>query len=239
MERAKRYACYSGTRNLYGYMVGAAKSLVDHTDVDRIFFLIEDEEFPERLPNFVETINVSKQTLFPPDGPNMTSFFTYMAMIRAALHKVLPSYVEKVLCLDVDTIVRKDISELWDIDLDGYYLAAALEPARSKHEKIDYINAGIVMYNLDALRDGKADEVIEDLNTNHRQWVEQDVFSYLCQGQIRELPSIYNGCKFVKPFEDEIKITHFAGFHPWTHFAEVKHYQEVTWNDVLKSHTGF
>ena len=230
----KRYACYSGTRNLYKYMVGAAKSLMDHTPMDRIFFLIEDEEFPEPLPNFIETIDISGQQFFPPDGPNMESFFTYMAMIRSALCYVLPDYVDKVLSLDIDTIVKADISELWELDLSEVYLAAVIESARSKRENMDYINAGIVMYNLDKLRDGKAKEVIEDLNVNHRQWVEQDAFSYLCAGNILELPSVYNGCRFVKKFDGPVKITHFAGFHPWTHYAEVKHYQEATWSEVLK-----
>lgn len=229
----KRYACYSGTRNLYPYMEGAAKSLVDHTDVDGIFFLIEDARFPGRLPSFVKTADVSRQKFFPLDGPNMTSGFTYMAMIRAALCHVLPDEVDRVLCLDVDTIVKHDVGELWDLDLDGYYLAACIEPSRSKAEKIDYVNAGVVMYNLDALRDGKADEVIADLNANRRPWVEQDSFSMLCQGHILEIPSIYNGCNFVKPFDGPIKITHFAGFSPWTYFAEVRQYQEATWNDVL------
>ena len=230
----KRYACYSGTRNLYPYMVGAAKSLVNHTDVDRIFFLIEDGGFPERLPSFIEPIDVSGQEFFVPDGPNVGSPFTYMAMIRAALCHVLPSYVDRVLCLDVDTIVKEDISELWDLDLDGCYFAAAIEPNRSKHDEMDYYNAGVMMYNLEALRDGKADEVIEDLNENRRLWVEQDSFSLLCQGEALELPSVYNGCRFVKKFDGPVKITHFAGFKPWTHYAEVKHYQEATWSEILK-----
>ena len=237
----KRYACYSGSSNLYPYMVGAAKSLVEHTDVDRIFFLIEDNEFPEKLPNFIETIDVSGQEFFPPDGPNMKSVFTYLAMIRAALCYVLPDYVDKVLSLDVDTIVKADISDLWEIPMDGCYLAAAIEPGRSKDErlrfgldKFDYINAGVTLYDLELLRDsGMADEVIDALNKGRFIWVEQDVFSYMCQGKIAELPPEYNACRFVKHF-DKPKITHFAGFQPWHYFAEVKHYQEVSWRDVLK-----
>ena len=119
-----RYACYSGSANLYDYMVGAAKSLVEHTDVDRIFFLIEDSKFPIKLPSFVTTIDVSGQKFFPPDGPNMKSSFTYLAMMRAALCHVLPEYVDKVLSLDVDTIVKADVSELFELDLHGNYFAA-------------------------------------------------------------------------------------------------------------------
>jgi len=37
------------------------KSLLIHSNVEKIYFLIEDDEFPYKLPPEVECINVSKQ----------------------------------------------------------------------------------------------------------------------------------------------------------------------------------
>jgi len=37
------------------------KSLLIHSNVDKIYFLIEDDEFPYELPPEVECINVSGQ----------------------------------------------------------------------------------------------------------------------------------------------------------------------------------
>ena len=42
----RRVAVYMGTRNYYDMMVIAAKSLLSHTRMDRVWFLIEDDEFP-------------------------------------------------------------------------------------------------------------------------------------------------------------------------------------------------
>lgn len=38
-----RAAAYSGTRNIYDKMLTAAKSLLMHSNVEKIYFLIEDD----------------------------------------------------------------------------------------------------------------------------------------------------------------------------------------------------
>jgi len=45
-----RAAVYCGTRNLYKNMVIAAKSLLIHSNVEKIYFLIEDDIFPYEVP---------------------------------------------------------------------------------------------------------------------------------------------------------------------------------------------
>ena len=52
-------AVYGGTRNVYRNMLAPMKSLLMNSDVDKIYFLIEDDEFPYPLPKEVECINVS------------------------------------------------------------------------------------------------------------------------------------------------------------------------------------
>ena len=47
----RRVVVYSGTRNVYHNMTVAAKSLLRHTHIDRVWFLIEDDAFPEELPD--------------------------------------------------------------------------------------------------------------------------------------------------------------------------------------------
>ena len=93
-------AIYSGSRNLYPHMATAAKSLIANSPVDRVWFLIEDEEFPIEVPDMVRTIDVSGQQYFNPNGPNMKTQFTYMALMRVCYAKLLPE-TDKVLQLDV------------------------------------------------------------------------------------------------------------------------------------------
>ena len=53
-----RAAVYCGTRNLYKNMVIAAKSLLIHSNVEKIYFLTEDDSFPLILPPKTENINI-------------------------------------------------------------------------------------------------------------------------------------------------------------------------------------
>ena len=44
-----KYAVYFGSREIYWDMATSAKSLLINSDVDKIFFLIEDDEFPYEI----------------------------------------------------------------------------------------------------------------------------------------------------------------------------------------------
>lgn len=235
-----KVAAYCGTRNLYKDMVPAFKSLLVNSDVDKIYLIIEDDEFPYPLPPEVETINVSGQGYFKKDGPNMNSKFTYMAMMRAALPFLLPQY-DKVLSLDIDTIVVDDISDLWDIDLEDNYFAAVIEPDRcvgGKYYKGGcriYYNAGVVMYNLKQLRDRKGMEVIKSLNDHRWPFLEQDCMSELCEGRIASLANDYNCTNYSdypicgRSFDP--KIVHYAAIKEWQDYPEVKMYREMKITD--------
>lgn len=223
-----KHAVYAGNRNVYEDMVVSAKSLAAHSDVDRIWFLIEDAEFPYSLPEYVTCIDVSGQGYFPPDGPNMTSGYTYLAMMRAALCHVLPD-VDKVLSLDCDTVCVADVSDVWNMDLDGFYFAAAKEPHRCYCDVL-YTNTGVCLYNLDLLRDGKADEVIAVLNSSRFKYVEQDVMNCLCQGRIAVMPGDYNANDWTE--HSSVKIEHFAGHDDWRDRPEVALYRSMPWEAV-------
>jgi len=230
----KKVAVYTGTRNLYPEMVPAVKSLLIHSDVDEIWLFIEDDEFPYELPKNVKIKNVSSQKYFKPDGPNMKSKFTYMAMMRAALYKEFPK-LDRILALDVDTLANDDISDLWDVDLgDEYYLAAVREPARSWRDDI-YVNIGVALYNLEKLRDGMGDEVVKALNEGNYTYLEQDVFNQKCKGKILEIGSEYNATNYTKP-TNHPKIVHYAGMkhEEWRKIPLVEHYYNVPWTDIFE-----
>lgn len=228
-ERKRRVAVYTGSRNLYEDMIPAVKSMLLNGKPDLVYLLIEDDKFPYWLPSNVKTINVSGQKFFPKDSPNMRSKFTYLAMMRAALARVLPQDIDKVLSLDCDTIITGNIDELWERDLDGYYFSASIEPRRTDYERLIYTNTGVALYNLKMLREtGKVDEVIAELNANKYPWVEQDVFNYLCQGHILPMPSKYNANAFTSP-TSEIVIKHYAGQTCWNAEADVQQYRTMDW----------
>ena len=187
------------------------------------------DEFPYELSPSVETINIRYivPKYFDPDGPNYRSRWTYIGLIRAALSKVFPQY-DKILSIDCDTIVAQNVSDLWDIDLGGYYFAAVKEPVLSSTTHGLYTNVGVMMMNLKKLRDGKDTEMIKALNTRAYYFVSQDVLNGLCRGSIRELPGEYNVCDYTIP-STSVKIIHYAGKNNWRNNDIVVKYREMEW----------
>lgn len=235
-RRPLKHAAYCGTRNIYGDMETAAKSLVAMSDVDRVHLVIEDEDIGHALPEIIQCHDVSGQTYFPVGGANMGSAYTYMAMMRIALCHVLPR-AHKVLSLDTDTICMKDVSAIWDLPTDGCYLSATHEWHRTGNGLL-YCNFGVVLYDLDMLRDGKADECIDVLNRRKYTWVEQDVCNYLCQGRIHDMPATYNSNWWTDKNAADPHILHFAGVahDAWANRPEVTRWRDMPWDEVMRMH---
>lgn len=224
-------AVYFGSREIYYDMVASYKSLLVNSDVDKIYLLIEDNKFPFELHPAVETINISKLVpmLFNPESPNYGSNWTYIGLIRSALTKVFPQH-DRILSIDCDTVVLDDISELWDIPLDDYYVAGVKEPILSQQHGYLYINAGVTMWNLKRLReDGIDDRMIYSLNARKHFFVSQDVLNEECKDHILELPPEYNVSSFTEKCSVDYKVRHFAGGLPrnWREMDIVKHYREI------------
>ena len=220
-------AVYAGTRNVYEDMIPSMKSLLIHSDVDKIYFLIEDDEFPYELPPEVECINVSEQKWFTDKGVNYNSSWSYMILLRAVYPKIFP-HLDIILSLDNDTIVNENISDIWELPIENYYFAAAKEPIRSTEDKL-YTNIGVTLFNLKKFREDKLDDkIIIALNEEKYNFPEQDVLNKLCQGFIYELPSDYNVSNYtdIKNIYHR-KINHYARVKQWRSLPLVNKYRNL------------
>jgi len=197
--------------------------------MDRVWFLIEDDEFPEPLPDVIRTMNMADQKWFEKDGPNYNSHWTYMSLIRLAM----PFFLQKedrALWLDVDTIVNADIGELFDIDLEGCYMAAAKEPLRSKYPLI-YCNTGVLLMDLDRLSDGKANELIRMVNTVRLDLPDQDAINIRCQGQIKLIGPEWNSGDWTENVSDPKIIHYMADREYWRREGFAK-YENAEWKVI-------
>ncbi len=214
-------AVWCGTSNLHNVMKASCRSLLAHSHVDHCYLLTD--KAPKEC-YYIDDPRVEWKVIdnkwFDPEGPNMTSQFTWMAMVRAALIYILPEDLDVVLSLDCDTICVENIDDIWKLPVDNYYFSAAMEPDRCKHG-LQYCNTGVALYNLKKLRNGKADEVIDVLNRQRFSFVEQDVFSYLCQGYILNMPSYFNCTEYTLKCTAP-KIKHFAGHKHYIHEVEFR-----------------
>lgn len=231
-----RVAVYCASQAIYKDTVPAIKSMLMNGRPDRIYLLIEDDEFPEYLPPQVKIINVRNQPYFDLKGPNIQTHFTYMALMRAVLTKVLPDE-DKVLSMDCDTLVVGNIDELWEKDLGDYYFSATREPLKCRWDKM-YYNTGVTMFNLKAMReDGIDDELIEVINSNKLNCPEQDALCIVCAGNIMDMPSDFN-CNQYTPRTSDMRIRHHCGYraNQWSGFPDVNQFRRTSWDEVMKQY---
>ena len=207
---------YSLSRNLYQFLLPSIMSLLDHNEVEKIYILALDKELPYELPEQCEVIEANPLEWFDPEGPNWRTQFTPMAMLRAATTKYIKD--DKVIQLDVDTIVTDDLSGLWDIDLGTDYCAMVDEKlGQWKPFGEHYYNAGVMLLNLKQIREEKLDDrMIEELNTKQLRFLEQECWNYMAAGRIRELDVRYNEC-FATGQTEHPAIVHYAGYTHYLH----------------------
>jgi lipopolysaccharide biosynthesis glycosyltransferase len=108
---------------------------------------------------------------------------------RIFLGELLPD-VSRLLYLDVDTNVTDRLDPLWDVALDGCYLAAVTNVVMEYHrhhlpqgiELADYFNSGVLMFNLAAMRAGGFSEALLDIVRRRGaelRWPDQDALNLL------------------------------------------------------------
>lgn len=88
-------------------------------------------------------------------GPNMNNRFYSMFVTVRLLAHLIPELGDKAIYLDSDTIIHKDIKELWDIDINGYDVAGRKDTARPGFR---YIQSGVMLLNLKEIKEDKTFE---------------------------------------------------------------------------------
>lgn len=216
-----KVAAYCASRNKYGTLKAPINSLIANSDVDKIYCIIEDDALPYEVPDIVECVNASEQKFFRLDGPNVKARWTYFTLMRVTFTKLFPE-LDRILSLDIDTIVQQDISELWDLDISNYYLAASREPHKAGLFGGMYVNVGVTLFNLDLMRKDRIDDkLIETLNTKRYDFADQDCCNDICVNRILDMPSIYNANAYTLPCSNP-KILHYAAINDYEQKPEWK-----------------
>lgn len=145
---------------------------------------INDELFKRcKSPNYINSIS---------------TFFRYLI-------PVLKPELDKILYLDCDIVVKKSLKELYNTNIDNYYLAGVedihilcteskLKPMFAIDEP--YLNAGVLLFNCKMMRDNnftdKCVELTNDLNTRCYYGADQDVINIITQGYKKVIDIKYN-----------------------------------------------
>ncbi|WP_051650244.1 glycosyltransferase [Selenomonas sp. AB3002] len=121
------------------------------------------------------------------------------ALLKFSLPQLLSS-LDKVIYLDGDLIVRHDLRELWDIELDDCYVAAAIDSgtmySKNRFHKMvqGYFNSGVMLLNLAKMRNDSCTEKL--LATKKRQkdsnLMDQNIFNIVFDGHVRYVSLLHN-----------------------------------------------
>jgi len=169
----------------------------------------------------------------------------------------LPKSIKKVLYLDCDVIVNGSLKELYNMDLTDYMFAAAddfLEALElpADHwqrgiiyshipETFKYVNAGVLLMNIDRFRQVITTEEIISIIDEHGDlliWHDQDFINYLFYKYIYHFDyKLYNYFPVYPDWEDlepgRPVIIHYGGdFKPWND----DYYEKC--ESIIKVHRG-
>lgn len=159
------------------------------------------------------------------------SYLNKVVYARLQIPEILKDE-KRALYLDCDIVVKKDLKELYDGDMEGYSIAAVPDgkgdQERSRRrlslsEKKEYFNAGVMMMDLSMLRKNrKFQETIEYCRTTEMELElnEQDALNMIFGNEFKRVPKIWNithGNQEENGFKlEEVGIIHYTGcIKPW------------------------
>ncbi len=192
----------------------------------------------KNLKNKVTKIDVTK--LYEKEflgSKNENAYCTPYTLLRL-LADMVPEIPSKILYLDIDIMVGDDIAKLYDIDVSEYEYAAVKEKYGSKLIRPDYINAGMLLMNMEKIKKTRLLEKARNLiKTKKMLFADQDAIFWSTTKK-KILPRIYNEqSKFNK--KDTV-ICHFCKrllLWPYPHTENYKQWNVNEVHNILKCYT--
>ena len=176
-------------------------------------------------PCKIESVAVDENKLRIYKQINTHEYITLPTYYRLILSELLPD-VDKIIYLDCDTVVNTSLKDLFETDFSDNIIAGVLD-ARVKHKtkwkNSKYINAGMVVFDLEKIRNGKIEQKFAEYTKNNPEKIEtgdQDIINYTLEGRIKILPDEWNvqvsGFASRTSFTKHPKIIHYIGYYkPW------------------------
>ena len=205
------------------YMGTLLESIKEHASADRTYDIVvlhrdisansqaalqrlmAPSNFSLRFFNTTRLMREYESKLF------LRGHFRIETYFRLLMQDILPSY-NKALYLDCDMVVNKDIAELFDVDVNGYLLAAVqdadtaglyngFEPQKKNYmdnimkmkDPYSYFQAGTILFNLAEFRKHyTVDEMFEYATSYEWELLDQDVLNHFAEGHVKYLDMRWN-----------------------------------------------
>ncbi len=217
------------------------ESLKEVRDIVKPNIFIKVFNIEEKISEYRELLTV-----------RLRDYYSESIYYRMFIPSLFPD-IKKAIYLDSDLILCDDVANLFSIDLGENLIGAVTDESVvcqpvfcdyvKRHIGITnenkYINSGVLLMNLDAMRnadiEGKFSHLLRKHNFNTVA-PDQDYLNFLCKDKILYLAKGWN--KHPIPHSDipkeEIHIMHYNMFNkPW-HYSNVPN-EEFFWNTAKKT----
>lgn len=175
--------------------------------------------------NCVIKIDVTKLYMQEFSGcPNEGAYCSPYTLIRL-LADMVEGIPDKLLYLDADVMLNRDIRLLYDTDVEGYEYAAARDHYGKYLIKPNYINAGVLLFNMKHMKE-------TGLLVKGREWLRKQKLTFADQSAIirsttkkKMLPQRFNDQKYL---HKHTVVRHFSKrlfWLPYPHTDNIKQWQ--------------
>lgn len=205
--RYKMYVLYSSSR-LSDANIYKVKKIEDRYTNIRIDFIDIYDKFSGMYESRHLTIDVYYRLLIP---------------------EIIPE--QKVIYLDVDIIVKRDLFSFYTTDMNGKMLAGVKDVLTAKQKSYqtsignnpsDYINSGVLLIDIARIRELKFQSKYQSFLGQDYENHDQDIINKIFQGEIFFLDESYN-YTFQHLIQNVIckspHVIHYTIFKPWSYLC--------------------
>lgn len=206
--------------------------------------ILNHEEI-DKIPKLYSNCNIHYRTV----GDDFENSFeirgiTTPAYYRLLIPELVPEY-DKIIYSDVDVIFRDDLSEIYAVDISGFYIAGVNSLS---HLMLDYkkyyegmkmdaskiIYSGNLLINSKLLLEDNLLDKFRSLSTNKFKYQDMDIINIVCCGRIKYVSPSFCLSTYISEFcicyrdelmniwtEKEINdalnygVVHYNGKKPW------------------------
>ena len=178
------------------------------------------------------------------DGAFEIRGITTPAYYRLLIPELIPEY-DKVLYSDVDVIFRNDMFDIYNTDINGYYVGGVNSVAHLDEDTVAYYNklgldAKSIIYSGNLILNSKEilrDNIIpkfKELRDRKLRFQDMDMINIVCKDKIKYLPPVFCWTNYINKYSvehnpylseiftsEEIKLAkdkglvHYNGQKPW------------------------
>ena len=231
------------------------KSFIQFFILEKSTLLISDENKAKvlKLKDYFSNFSIEYIPIDPENYKDLTpttaGYIPNDTYFRYVIPEIKPN-IDKAIYLDVDVIVKKDINDLYNEDLEGNLIGAINHPKfcwnypyfnkviknLALKNPLQYFNGGVIVFDCKKCRKQKITRTLMKKTKELKDkiiWADQDIFNLVFENKVKLLPEKYNALRSVYESEkindtniiNDLYIIHFNGKEkPWNNTPYLMEY---------------